>query len=99
MRYVWPALFVALGMGTALAQSLPGLPGVQFTWLDGSRWRAEVVLPDSTNHLQFQAFNRQGDKVGEDSLTVVTTGAPAGTVAALVNITTTGASTDRKSVV
>lgn len=27
MRYVWPALFVALGMGTALAQSLPGLPG------------------------------------------------------------------------
>jgi hypothetical protein len=42
-------------------------------WLDASRWRLVLPLPATTNLLRLEAFNRRGEPVGQDSLTVTTT--------------------------
>lgn len=45
------------------------------TWLDANRWRASVPLPQATNTVTLQAFNRRGQVVGEDTRVLITTGA------------------------
>ena len=45
------------------------------TWLDAQRWRLVVPLLASTNELLLEAFNRRGEKVGEDHIGITTTSA------------------------
>lgn len=51
---------------------LVGQGSLPVTWLDGARWRATLPLAARTNLLQLEAFNRRGEKVGADSIAVIT---------------------------
>lgn len=45
------------------------------TWLDSSTWQLTLPLPASSNRIVLEARNRRGEPVGQDAITITTTGA------------------------
>ena len=54
---------------------LAGQPSpLSLTWLDASRWRVSIPLATGDNPLTLEARNRRGEIVGQDAITVHSTG-------------------------
>jgi hypothetical protein len=54
---------------------LTGQPApLPLTWLDATRWRVAIPLAPGENPLTLEARNRRGENVGQDAITVRSTG-------------------------